>query len=319
MITSKVTRFRAYQLGTSGSSFSYYVDGHFTVLEARLTDISRRTLRTEMERCSVQRADVLHISSWDSDHCSAFELPELLRLVRPVMIELPGYQAYSENARECLKISMDYISEVRTDNWPKTFQLVTPEYINGLETAQSLCFKNTFYNPLVISADCANDNSTVKHFRGGSLNVLSLGDVESANISARFRRCKLLGRETDVMILAHHGGDNGFTTKSFLRHLEPSLAVCSADYANQYDHPRQEVRDLLYKEGIRLMTTKTGDIIVKSVGDHIGDCKAINLNADSTQISSEFEFTSKKKKLLSYNADTLRQIYSPTPAYRRIP
>ena len=39
----------------------------------------------------------------------------------------------------------------------------------------------------------------------------------------------------------------------------------------------------------------------------------------STQISSEFEFTSKKKKLLSYNADTLRQIYSPTPAYRRIP
>jgi competence protein ComEC len=73
MITRKVTRFRAYQLGTSGSSFSYFVDGHFTLLEGRMTDISRRTLISEMDKCDVQNADVLHMTSWDSDHCSASE------------------------------------------------------------------------------------------------------------------------------------------------------------------------------------------------------------------------------------------------------
>jgi hypothetical protein len=37
--------------------------------------------------------------------------------------------------------------------------------------------------------------------------------------------------------------DNGFTIKKFLACLEPSLAICSADYDDQYDHPRDEIRD----------------------------------------------------------------------------
>ena len=44
----------------------------------------------------------------------------------------------------------------------------------------------------------------------------------------------MLQMETDVMILAHHGADNGFTNKPFLANLKPSLAICSADYCNQY-------------------------------------------------------------------------------------
>ena len=37
MVKKIYTRFRAYQLGNAGSSFSYYADGHFTLIEARLT------------------------------------------------------------------------------------------------------------------------------------------------------------------------------------------------------------------------------------------------------------------------------------------
>jgi competence protein ComEC len=79
------------------------------------------------------------------------------------------------------------------------------------------------------------------------------------------------------MILAHHAADNGFTTKNFLAHLEPRLAICSSNYDNLYDHPRQEIRDLLHEQGVRLMTTKTGDVIVKSIGDHTGAYRAVNL------------------------------------------
>jgi competence protein ComEC len=318
MTTSKVTRFRAYQLGASGSWFSYFVDGHFTVLEARMTEISQKMMAIEMNHCEVSSVNALHITSWDSDHCSASELPDLLKLTRPLTLDLPGYSPSSENAKKSLDILRKYVDDRSIDNRTKSYKHITPEYIGGLDRAQSLCFRNTIYNPLVIAPYCANDNSTVQLFRGGSFNVLSLGDVESSNISARLSRCSILGRETDLMILAHHGADNGFTTKKFLRHLEPTLAICSADYANQYDHPRKDINDLLYQENVRLMTTKTGDVVVMSVGDHTGDCRAINLITNSTEVSSEFDFTAKKKRLLSFNDDTLRQMYAPTPPWRRI-
>jgi competence protein ComEC len=318
MITRKVTRFRAYQLGTSGSSFSYFADGHFTLLEGRLTRRSRSSLTAEMAACSVVSADVLHITSWDSDHCQASELLDLLALTRPITIETPGYASDGDNAKKSQEIIAAYVADRRQDNRTKTLTIVTPGYIGGLESAKRLAFNDIFYNPLAIDAYCANDNSTVKHFRHGSFNALSLGDVESTNIAARLRRCSILGRETDVMILAHHGADNGFTRKNFLRHLEPSLAICSADYDNQYDHPRQEIRDLLFEEGIPLMTTKTGDVIVQSIGDHTGQYIATNLNAGSTGISSQRTFVARKKRLLTFNEDTLRNIYAGKPAYRRL-
>lgn len=317
-MTAVVTRFRAYQLGCAGSSFSYFAGGHFTLIEARLTDQSRPQIIREMANCGVESIDTLHITSWDTDHCSASELPNLLALTRPLKIETPGYPPSSDTAKESEKIITRYVADRLRDNRTKTIVGITPEYIGGLESAQRLAFNSIFYNPTIIDPNCANDNSTVKHFRRGSFNVLSLGDVESSNIAARLRRDRILGRETDVMILAHHGADNGFTNKNFLQHLEPSLAICSADYQNQYDHPRQEVRDLLYQQRIRLMTTKTGDVIVKSTGDHTGQYQAINLKAGSTEISSECIFVARKQRLLKYNADTLRNLYAAKPAYRRL-
>jgi competence protein ComEC len=44
MLKGVKTRFRAYQLGSAGSSFSYFADGHFTLLEARLTDTSEANI-----------------------------------------------------------------------------------------------------------------------------------------------------------------------------------------------------------------------------------------------------------------------------------
>jgi competence protein ComEC len=318
MTVSKVTRFRAYQLGSAGSSFSYFADGRFTIIEARMTHMSAKTLAIEMSHCGVTSADTLHITSWDADHCSPSELPSLLKLARPLTLEFPGYAPYAENAKKSSEILRSYVADRSSDNRTKSFKYITPDYIRGLTSAQSLCFNDTIYNPFAIAPDCANDNSTVQLFRGGSFNVLSLGDVESSNISARLSRCRILKRETDVMILAHHGADNGFTTKSFLSHVDPALAICSADYANQYDHPRQEISDLLYERGIRLMTTKTGDIVVMSMGDHTGEYRAINMRTNSTDVSSEYDFIAKKKKLLSFNGDTLRQIYASTPPWKNI-
>lgn len=269
----------------------------------------------EMARCGVEGASTLHITSWDADHCNPKEMYELLDLIHPAKIECPGYDPHTTSAMTCFDVINAYRIACVRSNHPAEVRLITPTYIDSLNLAEELAFQDTFLNPIWINPECANDNSTVKHFRTGSFNVLSLGDVESHLISARLRRQKILKEQTDVMILAHHGADNGFTNKPFIARLRPRLAICSADYANQYDHPRNKIRELLYEYGVRLMTTKTGDVIVKSIGDHNGRFRAVNLKGNSSEISSTCDFTSKKSLVFSQNADTIRQRMLPRPNY----
>lgn len=147
--------------------------------------------------------------------------------------------------------------------------------------------------------------------------MLSLGDLESENLSARLRRDKYLSREVDVLILAHHGADNGFTNKKFLRRVQPKVAICSSNYDNQFDHPRKEIRRLLYDEGVKLFTTKTGDIVVESIAPN-HDCFMItNLRKDSTEVSSQIQIKAKKQALLSMNMDTVKQLFTKRPKYPR--
>ena len=317
-MTPIVTRFRAYQLGCEGSSFSYFAGGHFTLIEARLNDTNVRSIAHETAQCNVTTIDDLHITSWDDDHCSASELSILLDALEPLTIECPGYEPTTDNGKESRKIIRAYQAAKQNSRRPAAVKFITPEYITGLIVADRLAFRDVLYNPRWIDPDCSNNNSTVQLFRKGSFNLPSLGDVESQNISAQLRRCKYLRREVDVMILAHHGADNGFTNKRFLEHIEPQLAICSSNYDNQYNHPTEEICNLLYQQGIRLMTTKTGDVIVVSIDDRTGMFRAVNFKANSTEVSSQQDFRSKKAKLLSYNADTIRQLYEGQPSYRNL-
>lgn len=113
------------------------------------------------------------------------------------------------------------------------------------------------------------------------------------------------------MILAHHGADNGFTTRRFLKELAPQVAICSSNYGNHFDHPRQEIRDLLDEQRIDLFTTKTGDVLIHSTGGHTMDYQVTNLKANSEAVSSQYSFRSRKSKLLRQNADTVRAVLQP--------
>src|SRR5437764_3572353 len=97
-LLKKVTRFRAYQLGCPGSSFSYYDGETFTLIEARLTELNRPRIDKEMEICRVSRVGCLHVTSWDTDHCAKGELEEVLDRYRPHRIEYPGYAPKTDAA-----------------------------------------------------------------------------------------------------------------------------------------------------------------------------------------------------------------------------
>jgi competence protein ComEC len=310
-LLSVPTRFRAYQLGNPGSSFSYFSNTHFTLLEGRASELSRTNLLAELGACGKQAIDTLHITSWDKDHCTPSELAWILEHLRPQHVEYPGYAPHTDAGRESLALLKRHMSANARVAKPVTLQEVNPVYIKGLNNATSRTYADIFYHPKFIDANNANNNSTVKLFRSGMFNVASLGDVESPEIGSMLRRCNIFSNEVDVLILAHHGADNGLTTKHFLEEVRPTLAICSSDYDNQYEHPKQEIKDALYEVAIPLYTTKTGDVLIESLPHHRAEYRLTNFKTNTTAISSSREFRSKKVHLLNQNADTLRNRLKP--------
>lgn len=253
------TRFRSYQLPNPGSSFSYSVEKNFTLIEARYNEINAPHIQWELNNLGIKYIDTLHITSWDKDHCNYDELCIILRDFLPTYIEYPS-------------------ETPTTDNGIKSLSTIR-EYVRGRDYAHGICKTpssvideeklplkgiDIFYNPIV-NGTKSNDNSLVKLFRFGSFQVLSLGDCEDGEIAKRLMNDAILKSEVDIMILAHHGADNGFTTTEFLKAINPKVCVCSSDYGNEYDHPRDIIRARCISLGIPLYTTKRGDIIAQTI------------------------------------------------------
>jgi competence protein ComEC len=312
-IQQKNTRFRAYQLENKGSSLSYFDGDNFTLIEARYTDTNKDSIDEELSICRVNNISVLHITSWDQDHCSPSQLELILQKFNIKKIEYPGYSPHTDCGKESLKIILTH----KKKNEHKKIIQVTPEYISSLNKAEEYGYNNILYHPKFINPTSANNNSTVKQFRKGSFNLLSLGDVECPNLSSGLSSYKSINSEVDVMILAHHGANNGFTTSSFLKKVKPHVAIATSDYNNQFEHPKQEIKNILYKNEINLFTTKTGDVVIYSIKNHTGHFRAVNLKAGSTAVSSEYEYYAKKSKFLKNNADSIRQRQNGKPFYRK--
>ena len=280
------TRFRAYQLGGEGSSFSYCHNGHFILIEARITESNAENVAREIRDHGNGQLDTLHITSWDQDHCAPGELEQILKYLKPKRIEYPGYPPHTDTAKESAKLISSYSrAGGNAVDW-------SPTRIDGLSYAEPLKARDVILWPREIGSN-SNNNSTAKFFRRGHFTVLSLGDLEDEAIAERIAAGSIVTGEVDVMILAHHGADNGFTSEGFLRSIQPRVAICTSNYDNQYDHPRQEIRDLLYDNDIRLFTTKTGDVLIKSIGDDNRNYRVVNFKAGNEDISSVVDFAAK--------------------------
>lgn len=279
----KKTRFRAYQLGDKGSSFSYSVDDNFTLIEARLNATNAPSICHEMRITGASNLANLHITSWDKDHCSESELPVILEYLKPEKIQYPGYEPDTGCGKACKRMIEDYCTKQK-----KVGVRYTPDYVNGLDAGENLQYSTIIYNPIDGEGN-HNDNSIAALFRAGRFTVLSLGDCESESIAKRIQAGTIATKETDVLILVHHGADNGFTTDEFIKAINPRIAICSSNYDNQYEHPREEVRQILYQNNVHLFTTKTGDVIVECNEDNKVHVK--NLVSDNTKLSSAYTFT----------------------------
>lgn len=293
-LISKPTRFRAYQLGNAGSSFSYCDNSIFTLIEARLTETSKPQVLKELSIFNKTTIDTLHITSWDQDHCTPNELVSILNELKPKKIEYPGYEPTTDTGKKCLSYILQYKDIYLKHSKTIDLAKVTPTYLSNLENAvDGLGYSNIYYHPHK-EYENSNDNSIVKFFRSGSFTVLSLGDVELPEIANKIMNSQIATKQVDVMILAHHGADNGFTTDEFIKKIKPKITVCSSNYDNQFEHPKQAIKDILYSNGICNYTTKTGDVIVKSINQHIGEFCIVNLISGNEAISSINNYKSKR-------------------------
>lgn len=250
------TRFRAYQLGEKGASFSLSVDQYFVLIEARYNEINKPHIKFEMEQSGVSRINVLHITSWDDDHCKSTELEDIIKDLKPYVIECPGYAPHTITGFRALSIIKKSNSQII---------YVNPTLVKNQNFIR-LCGQDLFFGPKDISSEInSNNKSSIKLFRIGSFQVLSLGDCEDEAIANELMKNDIIANEVDVLILAHHGADNGFTSTDFLKTINPKVAICACDWDNMYSHPAPTVRSMLSNLNIKYYSTKSGDIIAQSV------------------------------------------------------
>lgn len=284
------TKFRAFQLDTDGSLFSYYKVNLYFLIEARLPKEGLNILVEDLKLHSKTIIDVLHITSWDADHCNYNDLIQILNKLRPNLIEVPSYEPDTDNGRLCKKTILGY-DDIHQKYKPNV-RVMSKEYITQLPNAEARGISNVVYHSTYDNNN-KNDMSLIKLFRSNGFNVLSLGDCESQEIASYLLRVSFVTTEVDVLILPHHGADNGFLTGAFLDIVKPKLAVCSSNHGNEYDHPRPNIRALFSSRNIPLMTTKRGDVIVFHEKGKT-QTAAINLVANNQEHEPTKFFTPKR-------------------------
>jgi len=293
-----VTYFRAFQLNSKGSLFSFWKNNVYALIEARLPKGGIDVLISDIYQFGKNRIDTLHITSWDTDHCNIDDLTQILNRLRPDKIEIPSYEPNSDTGKLCKSLitKYDYIHQRYVYN-VKIFNKAT---IDSLPVAQAWGTGDVVYHSLY-NVDNHNDMSQIRLFRSNGFNVLSLGDCESEEITKYLMNSTFfIKNEVDILILPHHGSDHSMLTGEFLDFCKPSLAVCSSNYDNEHDHPHQPVRNLLSRRDIKLMTTKRGDVIVKQNYLTL-QAEAFNLISNNMDMEAPFKVYTKRNQKLKNN------------------
>ena len=278
------TRFRAYQLGSKGSSFSYWDSDtdKFCLGEARYNDDNVASITHELGKCGKTSIDELYISSWDEDHCKAEELQVILKTHKPSKIYYPEHEPDLNK-----KNQVDSKNLIDKYNGPP---IPSKSNGNGFPTAKPWTYSKVFYKQKLSGK--ANDDCLICLWRTGNFSVLSVGDLESSQLSVELAKSKIL-QETDVLLLSHHGSSPNFTTVDYLKAIKPRTCIALVDRENQYDHPNKTVYQRV-NQNSWYYSTKDGDVIIESNGNEHQRFTVYNYISNGEKSESVKTFTSKK-------------------------
>lgn len=195
----------------------------------------------------VSQIDIAIGTHPDADHIG--QLDKVLNTFNVGEIWLSGNTNPSQTFQKLLSTidskELDYSEPRMGDQFeigPLKIDVLYPKTISEHDNEESLSLKLTYGDvKFILTGDAATDDE---------LKMLQSGiDVKA-----------------DILKLGHHGSSTS-THPTFLREVNPAVAIYSAGLNNTYGHPHEEVVNLVQSSNIQLYGTDVhGTIIVKTDG-----------------------------------------------------
>lgn len=256
MMDDLYTRFRAYAMPNGGISMSYLVDSSFTLIEARYNADNIGKIKNELELAGCKEIDLLHISNWDDDCCNSEELPQLLKDLQPLEVEIPAYEPTDENGMTCRKIIREFCSR---SHIAELFEAGPRSLVNPI-TLPDVDFTDIIFSPLQYYQECY-DNSVVKIFRQGKFLVLNASKSNRASEVLQLLKQTKLASSVEILVVYNQESliSNCYIGELFLRGVNPEMIALAGG------KPELMVKsdNSLEKRGIRASRTEQGDILVR--------------------------------------------------------
>ena len=180
----------------------------------------------------IRKIDYLILTHGDYDH-----LGEALTLINNYKINKVIFNSGNNNDLE-----QKIINELKTKNISYYFFNQTKINING----------SSFYFLNKKDEKDENEDSLIIYTRLNQVNILLTGDA--GTISEKYLIDTYNLPKMDILKVGHHGSKNS-SSKEFIKWINPSHAVISAGINNRYNHPHQEVIDILNENQVSYYLT----------------------------------------------------------------
>ena len=214
-------------------------------------DVGENTLVPYLLDRKIISLDYICISHFDSDHCDGFKY--LLNNIKVKNIILSKQYETTDNFEEIMNIANK-----------KKINIIKVEAGNILNIDKFVRFK--IFSPGKILTDDINDNSIVMKLEYNSFSCLFTGDI-SKNIEQNL--VKQYGKElkSTVLKVAHHGSKTS-SDESFIKLVNPKIALMGVGKNNKFGHPNEEVLKILKQINCKIYRTDLNGEIILNINKH---------------------------------------------------
>lgn len=180
-------------------------------------DIARMVLVPYLRMRGIRSLDLVILTHDDMDHCGAFDsLVQQIPIKEVIKHKLSDHNVYG----------------------------VASKTIKG--QVVQLLHQDVMY-------ESNNDNSIITYLELSGYSFLFTGDAGVEVERALLKAYENL--EADVLHVGHHGSKTS-TSKAFITHINPVMAIVSSGKNNRYNHPHPDVVSLIEGQGIVMLDTQ---------------------------------------------------------------
>lgn len=194
--------------------------------------VYKQILKPYFQYRGIQKIDAVFLTHEDTDHVGSVSYMVKDELVKKIYIS--NYYQISNDERSLWNENHIEVKRLHAG------QIIE---ING--------YRMQVVSP-TMKFQSSNSNSLVIYTKLGGFYWLFTGDIEKEVEVDIIKNYPNL--QVDVLKVAHHGSTTS-TTKEFLEHIEPKVGFISVGANNQYNHPAEEVLNMLSESGVEILRT----------------------------------------------------------------